>query len=113
MKLMFNKLLAALNTTKFRCRELTVRLQVRYAAEHNIPFVARAGGHGATAALGTAEDAIQIDLRALNHVRLSQDGTSASIGGGADVKGVVTALEKLGKRTGMRLDITGSHEKVN
>jgi FAD/FMN-containing dehydrogenase len=73
---------------------------VRYANEHNIPFVARAGGHGATEALGQAKNAIQIDLRSLNHVILSEDGKSAIIGGGARVIDTVSTLTSLGKRTG-------------
>lgn len=74
--------------------------QIRYANKNNISFVARAGGHGATRALGLAKNAIQIDLRALNHVRLSEDGKSARIGGGADIKTVIDTLASMGKRTG-------------
>ncbi|PQE16220.1 6-hydroxy-d-nicotine oxidase protein [Rutstroemia sp. NJR-2017a BVV2] len=73
---------------------------VRYANEHNIPFIARAGGHGATDALGQAKHTIQIDLRSLNHVILSEDGRSATIGGGATVLDTVNTLTSLGKRTG-------------
>ncbi|KAI0165178.1 hypothetical protein GGR52DRAFT_97996 [Hypoxylon sp. FL1284] len=73
--------------------------QVRYADKLNIPFIARAGGHGATDSLGAAKHAIQIDFRGMNQIKLSEDGTSATIGGGADVKQVVSTLEGLGKRT--------------
>ncbi|KAI1418448.1 hypothetical protein F5Y13DRAFT_149192 [Hypoxylon sp. FL1857] len=79
--------------------EADVQQTVRYAEKHNIPFIARAGGHGATQSLGAAKHAIQIDLRALNQTKLSNDGTTASIGGGANVKEVVSTLEGLGKRT--------------
>ncbi|KAF2973017.1 hypothetical protein GQX73_g638 [Xylaria multiplex] len=61
-------------------------IEVRYAEEHDIPFIARAGGHGATRALSEAKNAIQIDLRALDHIKLSEDGKIATIGGGANVK---------------------------
>ncbi|KAB5566330.1 hypothetical protein GE09DRAFT_1171507 [Coniochaeta sp. 2T2.1] len=87
--------------------EADVQHTIRYAAEGDIPFVARAGDHGATAALGTAKNAIQIDIRPLDHVKLAEDGNSARIGSGANIKGVVTALEKLGKRT-----VTGVCENV-
>jgi FAD/FMN-containing dehydrogenase len=73
---------------------------MRYADEHGIPFVARAGGHGATKALSQANNAIQIDFRSLNHVKLSEDGKSAAIGGGANVKGTISTLASFGKRTG-------------
>jgi FAD/FMN-containing dehydrogenase len=73
---------------------------VRFAAEFDIPFVARAGGHGATEALATAKNAIQVDFRKMNHVKLNKDGKTAAIGGGANVKQVVDGLEAVGKRTG-------------
>lgn len=74
--------------------------KVRYADEHNIPFIARAGGHGATKALSLAKNAIQIDFRSLNHITLSEDGQAAIIGGGANVSDTVSTLASLGKRTG-------------
>jgi FAD/FMN-containing dehydrogenase len=73
---------------------------VRYANEHNIPFIARAGGHGATDSLAHAKHAIQIDFRSLNHIILSEDGRTATIGGGARVVDTVSTLTSLGKRTG-------------
>ncbi|CAJ2512976.1 Uu.00g010950.m01.CDS01 [Anthostomella pinea] len=76
-----------------------VQQVVRYAKENDIPFVARAGGHGATESLANAKNAIQVDLRTLNQIKLSEDGTTATIGGGATVKQVIDTLEGLGKRT--------------
>ncbi|KAI0970445.1 FAD-binding domain-containing protein [Xylaria arbuscula] len=61
--------------------ESDVQETVRYADEHNIPFIARSGGHGATKAMSRAKSSIQIDFRSLNHVKLSEDGKSAAIGG--------------------------------
>ncbi|KAI0414784.1 hypothetical protein F5X98DRAFT_236985 [Xylaria grammica] len=87
--------------------ESDVQETVRYAEEHNIPFVARAGGHGATKALSEAKDAIQIDLRSLNQIKLSKDGKTAIIGGGANVKDTVDTLAALGKRA-----VTGICESV-
>ncbi|KAI1498756.1 hypothetical protein F5X99DRAFT_411811 [Biscogniauxia marginata] len=79
--------------------QVTTEADVRYAEEHDISFVARAGGHGATKSLGTAKNAIQIDFRSLDQIKLSEDGTTATIGGGTTVKQVVSTLEGLGKRT--------------
>ena len=62
--------------------------------------MARSGGHGATEALAAAKNAIQIDFRAINHVRVSGDGKTARVGGGANVKQVVAGLSAAGKRTG-------------
>ncbi|KAI1459380.1 hypothetical protein F4805DRAFT_473318 [Annulohypoxylon moriforme] len=79
--------------------EADVQKTVRYSVERDIPFIARAGGHGATESLASAKNAIQIDFRSLNQVKLSEDGTTTTIGGGATVKQVVSTLEDLGKRT--------------
>ncbi|KAL7622063.1 hypothetical protein AAE478_007564 [Parahypoxylon ruwenzoriense] len=78
--------------------EADVQQTVRYANEHGMPFIARSGGHGATEALASAENAIQIDFRSMNEVRVSKDGKSATIGGGATVKDVVGALIGRGKQ---------------
>ncbi|KAK6064225.1 6-hydroxy-D-nicotine oxidase 1 [Seiridium cupressi] len=71
---------------------------IRYANEYDMPFLARAGGHGATEALASATNAIQIDFRNLNQVKLSNDGQTATIGGGATVKAVVGKLMQSGKQ---------------
>ncbi|KAI1171957.1 hypothetical protein F4777DRAFT_27312 [Nemania sp. FL0916] len=78
--------------------ESDVQQTVRYANEHDIPFFARAGGHGATRALSEAKNAIQIDFRGLNYIKLSDDGRTATIGGGANVKDTVSTLTALGTR---------------
>ncbi|KAI5926546.1 hypothetical protein F4810DRAFT_707635 [Camillea tinctor] len=83
--------------------EADVQQTVRYSLEHDIPFMARAGGHGATETLATAKNPIQIDFRSLNQVKLSKDGTAATIGGGATVKQVVSTLEDRGKRPGKKI----------
>ncbi|KAJ8106177.1 hypothetical protein ONZ43_g7152 [Nemania bipapillata] len=87
--------------------ESDVQETVRYAVDHGIPFIARSGGHGATEAMSKAKNAIQIDFRSLNHIKLSEDGKSAAIGGGANVKDTVDKLAALGKRT-----VTGICESV-
>ncbi|KAI8959246.1 hypothetical protein F5Y11DRAFT_333866 [Daldinia sp. FL1419] len=84
-----------------------VQQAVKFANEHDLPFIARSGGHGATEAMASAKDAIQIDFRKLNQVELSEDGKSAVIGGGASVKEVVGGLGKLGKQA-----VTGICERV-
>ncbi|KAI0556212.1 FAD-binding domain-containing protein [Xylaria curta] len=76
-----------------------IQQSVRYANEHNMAFFGRAGGHGATEAMGLAQNALQIDFRKMSYVDIAADGKSAKIGGGATVKQVVAALEAVGKRT--------------
>ncbi|KAI0420200.1 hypothetical protein F5X98DRAFT_38488 [Xylaria grammica] len=78
--------------------ENDVQQVVRLASKLKIPFVARAGGHGATESLSDAKNAIQIDFRKLNQVKLNSNGKTARIGGGATVKQVIDGLEAVGKR---------------
>ncbi|KAI1151267.1 hypothetical protein F4825DRAFT_423542 [Nemania diffusa] len=87
--------------------EKDVQEVVRFAMKLDIPFIARAGGHGATEALANAKNAIQIDFRKMNHVKLNEGGKTAIIGGGATVKQVIDGLEAVGKRT-----VTGICESV-
>ncbi|KAI1777235.1 hypothetical protein F4818DRAFT_341465 [Hypoxylon cercidicola] len=79
--------------------EADVQQTVRYANERGIPFIARSGGHGATEALASALNAIQIDFRRLNQVKISEDGSTVTIGGGARVKELVDTLTESGKQT--------------
>ncbi|KAF2096059.1 FAD-binding domain-containing protein [Rhizodiscina lignyota] len=79
--------------------EEDVQETIRYANEHERPFIAMAGGHGQTGALSHVRDGIQIDLRAMDQVVISEDGKSAVIGGGAKVKKVVDELWAFGKET--------------
>jgi len=79
--------------------EQDVQEAVRYANKHNMPFIARSGGHGATEALGAAKNTLQIDMRGMNHVIISNDGKTAKIGGGARVKEIVQELWDAGKQT--------------
>ncbi|KAI0100095.1 hypothetical protein GGR51DRAFT_564506 [Nemania sp. FL0031] len=78
--------------------EEDVQETVRFAKEFDIPFVARAGGHGATDSLANAKNAIQIDFRKMNQVKLNDDGQTATLEGGVTVKQVVDGLEAVGKR---------------
>lgn len=51
--------------------------------------------------MASAQNAMQIDLRNINYVNIAEDGKTAKIGGGANVKEVTDALEAAGKRTGL------------
>ncbi|KAJ8128842.1 hypothetical protein O1611_g4791 [Lasiodiplodia mahajangana] len=89
--------------------EEDVQQTVRFAVKFNIPFVARAGGHGATDSLANAKNAIQIDFRKMNHVKLNGDGKTATLGGGVTVKQVVDGLEAVGKRAGKLAQVEGEN----
>ncbi|KAJ0329586.1 hypothetical protein COL5a_004150 [Colletotrichum fioriniae] len=59
------------------------------------------GGHGATESLHLAKNVVSIDLRGMDQVVISEDGETATIGGGASVKEVVSTLWAAGKQTGI------------
>jgi len=76
-------------------------VEILYANERGIPYLAKVGGHGAISSLGDVHHGIQISMRQLNQVRISNNGDLATIGGGAKVKDVVDALWSAGKQTGI------------
>ena len=49
--------------------------------------------------LGSVKDGIQIDMRSLDQVVISEDGKTATIGGGARIKEAVAQLWAAGKET--------------
>ncbi|KAL8942997.1 MAG: hypothetical protein Q9216_001353 [Gyalolechia sp. 2 TL-2023] len=72
---------------------------VKLANRFGLPFLAVNGGHGTTSSLNTIKRGVSINLRALNHVQVSQDGQSALIGGGANTHEVINTLAASGKVT--------------
>jgi FAD/FMN-containing dehydrogenase len=66
-----------------------------------LPFSA---GHGINEALHSAQDAILVNLREMNDIQLSDDGTWATIGPGTKVKKIINELWAQGKQTGMSSD---------
>ncbi|KAJ5713440.1 uncharacterized protein N7483_010621 [Penicillium malachiteum] len=72
--------------------EVATEDDVKYANENNLPFLAYNGGHGAIETLSTVENGIQIWLNQLNSVFISQDGQTATFGGGVKSKHVTDAL---------------------
>jgi len=76
-------------------------LQILFANTHNIPFLAKTGGHGAIDSLGNVHNGIEIWMRNLNQIQISPDGKTAISGGGVKVKEVVDTLWAAGKQTGI------------
>ncbi|KAK8065914.1 6-hydroxy-D-nicotine oxidase [Apiospora hydei] len=72
---------------------------VQVANAHQLPFLATSGHHGATISLGRLRCGININLRALNSVRVLEDGRTALIGGGTLTIEVTEALWAHGKWT--------------
>ncbi|OTB02951.1 hypothetical protein M426DRAFT_61219 [Hypoxylon sp. CI-4A] len=72
---------------------------VKYANENNMPFLVYSGGHGSIESLGKMQNGIEIWMDQLSGVDVSEDGTSARIGGGTLSKTVTDSLWGAGKQT--------------
>lgn len=75
--------------------------QILYANQRGIPFLAKVSGHGAVSSLGNVHNGIEIWMRAMKDVRVSEDGKTATIGGGIKAREVTDALWAVGKQTGI------------
>ncbi|KAJ0117378.1 hypothetical protein J7T55_003792 [Diaporthe amygdali] len=69
-----------------------------YADAFNRPFLAISGGHGETWDLGNVRNGIGISMRGMVYVHISEDGSSATIGGGTQSGEVIAALWAKGKQ---------------
>lgn len=49
---------------------------------HNVPFLAKGGGHGTSLSLSKVKNAVMINMENFNEVRLNKDMT-LTVGGGA------------------------------
>lgn len=67
------------------------------------------GGHGSTQSLGGIHDGIQLDMRRLNKLVVSEDGATVTIGAGATVYKVVHELFAQGKQTGAYMPSSSCH----
>ncbi|KAL2837840.1 hypothetical protein BJY01DRAFT_237701 [Aspergillus pseudoustus] len=72
---------------------------VRFANSHKIPFLAVNDGHGDISSLGRMQDGIQIWLRNLNSIEISEDGRTATVGGGVRSFELMQTLFEKGKQT--------------
>jgi FAD/FMN-containing dehydrogenase len=75
-------------------------LQVKFANDFSIPFLAYNGHHGTLTTLGKMDYGIEIYLPQLNSISIAKDGKSVTVGGGVNVKSLTDALWAAGKQTG-------------
>ncbi len=84
-----------------RCADLDdVRRCMVFAQRHALPVAIRGGGHS-YAGFGVANDAVQVDLRDFNSVRVDPANRLASVGGGARIQDLLTATLAAGLYTPM------------
>ena len=75
---------------------------VKFCAENKLPISIRSGGHDLWGR-SVVQDAIILDIRELNHVKLSEDKKSVTIGGGTQGVTLVEVLDKNGLVTPVTL----------
>ena len=81
---------------------------MKFANEHDIPFLAYNGVHGATTTLGKMTRGISISLEKLTSIAVSPDGRTVTAGGGTNSKALTDHLWPRGKQT-----VTGTCECVS
>lgn len=74
--------------------------QVKFAGKEDLPFLTYNGVHGAITTIGKMDHGIEIFLKQLDSVELSEDGSTAKIGGGIGAKALIDKLWEEGKQTG-------------
>ena len=72
-----------------------VATTVQYSVLNNIPLTVRGGGHDLWGR-SMADDAVVIDMRCLNHVKIVDGVEAALVGGGILTQDLLTALEPIG-----------------
>jgi FAD/FMN-containing dehydrogenase len=75
-------------------------LQVKFANEHDIPYLAYNGHHGTLTTLGKMDYGIEIYMPQLNSISIATDGQTVTVGGGTNSKNMIDALWAAGKQTG-------------
>lgn len=75
-------------------------IQVKFANEKDLPFLAVTSGHGAITTVGKMDHGIDIYLHHLNSIEIAPDGQTATFGGGVMSKNVTDVLWAAGKQTG-------------
>ncbi|KAE9366665.1 FAD binding domain protein [Stipitochalara longipes BDJ] len=90
---------ATLRWQEWEHPSITVVVEIKYANEQDIPFLAITGGHGAIRSLGNVKHGIEIWMRQMNSVTINPDGNTATIGGGVLSKELVDALWAADKQT--------------
>ncbi|KAN0112381.1 FAD binding domain containing protein [Hyaloscypha variabilis] len=80
---------------------------VNFANQYSLPFLTTNGVHGSITTLGKMTHGIEIHLSQLSGITISQDGQTATIGGGVIAKNLTDTLWAAGKQT-----VTGTCECV-
>ena len=75
-----------------------VYLQIEYANRCDIPFLAVGGGHGWQSTINNANGGIQINMRKMQQIELTNSGTTVQIGGGVLQRTLTQTLYGLGKQ---------------
>jgi len=76
-------------------------MQVKYANDIGVPFLAVTGTHGWPVTLNNLRCGIQVNMRRMNDTKVNRDGGTATVGGGVMQYEIVRSLFEQGKMAGL------------
>ena len=68
---------------------------------HNVPFLAKGGGHGVSLSLAAIKDAVMINMKNFNRVTYNSKDQSLAVGGGTKFQAVYDAAYRAGRELSM------------
>lgn len=82
------------------------------AASNKIPFLATAGGHGATITYVNCTNGIEIDISNFNTVSIDASNNTMTVGGAVRFEDIIPPLYEAGKELRMLLALPPSIQNV-
>ena len=72
-------------------------MQIQYASQNTIPFLATGGGHGYSGSLGRLDNGIELDMGAFKSVSVDAQNNLMTVGGSVTFKDLMTPCYNAGK----------------
>lgn len=74
--------------------------KIKFANANQLPFLAVSGGHGWTNDISKVRGGVQINMRRMNSISLSEDKKTATVGGGTLQEEIVKELASKNRLAG-------------
>ncbi|KAL7916744.1 hypothetical protein GGI35DRAFT_474009 [Trichoderma velutinum] len=78
--------------------ESDVQKIVKYAVQHNIPFLATGGGHGFATSFGKLQNGLEIDMSSLNSISINKAASTVTVTGAVLNGDIIEPLFQAGKQ---------------
>lgn len=79
------------------CIDIDGYLQIQYAYQHNVSFLATGGGHGYSISLSQIQGGIEMDLSNFKEIQVDAQANKLTVGGAVRFRDVTGALQAAGK----------------